>query len=104
MILDPSAPRVALMVVLCKDVSFSNFNEKHLNVHKYELLGGLHSFQAKSELLKENPDIHFFNKTLAEVYLELSDEQALQLAKVIMQTPTLYTGLHTENWYVCIID
>ena len=69
------------MVVLCKDVSTSNFNEKHLNVYKYEVLGGLHSFQAKSELLKEYPDNPFFNNALAEVYLELSDEQALRLAQ-----------------------
>ena len=44
------------MVILCKDGSFSNFNEKHLNVHKYEVLGGLHSFEAKSDLMKEYSD------------------------------------------------
>ena len=56
MTLDLSAPGVAPMVILCKDMSFSNFNEKHLNVHKYKVLGGLHSFELKSELMKEYPD------------------------------------------------
>ena len=37
----------------CAKMLSSNFNEKHLNVYKYEVLGGLHSFQAKAELLKE---------------------------------------------------
>ena len=81
MLMDPSAPGAAPMAVLCKDVSSSNFNEKHLNVYKYEVLGGLHSFQAKAELLKENPDNPFFGEALAEVYVELSDEQALRLAQ-----------------------
>jgi len=38
----------------------------------------MNSFQAKAELLKENPDNPFFGKALAEVYVELSDEQALR--------------------------
>jgi len=67
--------------IRCKDVSFSTFNEKHINVHKYEVLGGLHSFQAKYELMKEYPENPFFSEALAEVYIDLSDEQALRLAQ-----------------------
>ena len=81
MILDPSAPGATPMAVLCRDVSLSSFNEKHLNVYKYEVLGGLHSFRAKMELMKEFPTNPFYQEALAEVYLELSDEQALRLAQ-----------------------
>ena len=81
MLLDPSAPGATPMAILCKDVSFTSFNEKHLNVYKYEVLGGLHSFQAKLELTKEHPDNPFFKEALAEVYTSLSDEQALRLAQ-----------------------
>ena len=81
MVLDPSAPGATPMALLCKDVSFSNFNEKHLKVYRYEVLGGLHSFLAKSELVKDFPDNPFFQEVLAEVYLDLSDEQSLRLAQ-----------------------
>ena len=81
MILDPSAPGTTPMVVLCKDVSFANFYENHLNVYKYKALGGLHSFQAKSELRKEYPNNPFFEEVLVEVYVDLSDEQVLRLAQ-----------------------
>lgn len=70
MVLDPSAPEATPMAVLCKDVSFANFNGKRLNVYKYEVLGGFHSFQAKSELMKEHPDNPFFKEALAEVYID----------------------------------
>ena len=50
------------MAVLCKDVSFANFNERHLDVYKYEMLGGLHSFRVKLELTKEYPDNPFFKR------------------------------------------
>ena len=80
MILDPSAPGATPMAVLWKDVSDSNFNEKHLNVYKYEVLGGLHSYQAKMELADEHPDNPYLKVALAKVYLKLSDEQALRLA------------------------
>jgi len=81
MVADPSAPGATPLALLCKDISFSNFNEKYLNVYKYEVIGGLHSFHAKSELVKEYPDIPFFKVALAEVYVELSDEEALRLAQ-----------------------
>ena len=38
MLLDLSAPGATLMAILCKDASFTSFNEKHLNVYKYEVL------------------------------------------------------------------
>jgi len=47
MISDPSAPGATPMAVLCKDISLENFNSKHCNVYKYEVLGGLHSLLAK---------------------------------------------------------
>ena len=81
MVLNPSTPGAITMAILCKDVSFTSFNEKHLNVYKYEVLGGLHSFQAKLELTKEHPDNPFFKEALAKVYTNLSDEQALRLAQ-----------------------
>ena len=81
MVKDPSAPGATPLTLLCRDISFSNFNEKHLSLYKYEVIGGLHSFHAKSELVKEYPDIPFFKVALSEVYLELSDEEALRLAQ-----------------------
>ena len=88
------------MAVLSKDVSFSAFNEKHINVHKYEVLSGLHSFQAKDELMKEYPENPFFNEALAEVYIDLSDEQALRLACKL----SLYTQNHSQGFgtYICL--
>ena len=81
MILDPSAPGATPMAVLCKDVNIDLFNEKFLNVYKYEVLGGLHSLVAKNELLEEYPENPFFQQALAEIYVGLSDEQALRLAQ-----------------------
>ena len=69
------------MAVLCKDVSFSAFNEKHVNVYKYEVLGGMHSFRAKYDLMKDYPENPFFSEALAEAHIDLSDEQALRLAQ-----------------------
>jgi len=81
MLSDPSAPGATPLALLCKDVTSSNFNEKHLNVYKYEVVGGLHSFHAKSQLSKDYPDSPFYKVALAEVYVDLSDEQALRLAQ-----------------------
>ena len=88
-----------------------------MNVHKYKVLGGLHSFEAKSELMKEYPDNPFFSKALAEVYLELSDEQALRLAqrhsanshfihKITQDytkgNPVYKVGVNPVYWYVLL--
>ena len=44
------------------------------------MAGGLHGFTAKSELHTEVPDNPFFKSVEAEVYCQLTDEQALRLA------------------------
>lgn len=75
MVLDPSAPGATPMAVLCKDVrSIDQFNEKFLNVYKYEVLGGLHTLVAKNQLSEEYPENLFFQQALAEIYVGLSDE------------------------------
>lgn len=82
MLLDPSAPGATPMAILCKDITnIEQFNEKFVNVYKYEVLGGLHTLTAKNELTEEYPDNPFFQQTLAEVYTGLTDEQALRLAQ-----------------------
>ena len=81
MISDPSAPGATPMAVLCKDISLENFNSKHCNVYKYEVLGGLHSLLAKQQLTEAYPDNPFYKVTMAEVYVALSDEQCLRLAQ-----------------------
>jgi len=35
MVKDPSAPGTTPLAFLCKDISFFNFNKKHLSVYKY---------------------------------------------------------------------
>jgi len=75
MMMDPSAPGATPMAVLCKDISLENFNSKHCNVYKYEVVGGLHSLLAKRQLTEKHPDNPFYKVTMAEVYIALSDEQ-----------------------------
>ena len=79
MMSDPAAPGATPMAVLCKDID--DFNVKYKDVYKYEVLGGLHTLIAKSQLSQEYPDNTFFKKALAEVYVGLSDEQSLRLAQ-----------------------
>jgi hypothetical protein len=47
---------------------------------RYEVAGGLHGFTAKAELHAEVPTNPYFKSIEAEVYCELTDEQALRLA------------------------
>jgi len=82
-------------------VSDSNFNEKHLNVYKYEVLGGLHSYQAKMELADEHPDNPYLKVALAKVYLKLSDEQALRLAQ-LHNNNSHFVHKMTQRDLVCI--
>ena len=79
MIVDPSAPGATPMAVLCKGVD--DFNIKYKDVYKYEVLGGLHTMLAKAQLAEEFPDNLFFITATAEVYVGLSDEEALRLAQ-----------------------
>lgn len=82
MLQDPSGPGASPVAVLCKDVSkVEEFNAKFKSVYRYEVLGGLHSFLAKSELCQELPDNPFFKTVWCEVYVGLSDEQALRLSQ-----------------------
>ncbi len=76
---DPAAPGATPIVVLCKGVD--DFNPRHKDVYKYEVLGGLHTMLAKIQLAEEYPDNPYFTVAMAEVYLGLSDEEALRLAQ-----------------------
>ena len=70
------------MAVLCKDMEEpEGFNTKHKNVYTYEVLGGLHRLMAKTQLSMEHPDNPFFKVAIADVYVGLSDEEALRLAR-----------------------
>ena len=83
MMKDPSAPGATPMAVLCKDAdSLDTFNVKYKNVYNnYEVIGGLHTLMAKSQLKDEFPKNPFFKTALAEVYVSLSDEGCLRLAQ-----------------------
>lgn len=82
MIRDPSGPGAAPVAVLCKDVQkVEDFNVKYKSVYRYEVLGGLHTYLAKFELSQELPENPFFKTVCAEVYVGLSDEQALRLSQ-----------------------
>lgn len=112
MIKDPSAPGAAPMAVLCKDInSVDTFEMKHKNVYRYvhtnctlsvciifflfsyEVLGGLHTLLAKSQLVGEHADNPFFKTCLAEVYVGLSDEEALRLSQRHNQTSHFVHGV-----------
>lgn len=82
MITDPSAPGACPMAVLCisKD-NPSEFQEKYKDVYEYEVLGGLHSLLCKNQLAIEYPDNPYYKVALADVYVGLTDEQSLRLAR-----------------------
>ena len=79
MLNDPAAPGATPMAVLCKGVD--DFNPRYKDVYKYEVLGGLHTMLAKIQLTVEYPNNPYFTVATAEVYLGLSDEEALRLAQ-----------------------
>ena len=82
MLKDPTAPGACPMAVLCKDMSNpAEFNVKHKNVYQYEVLGGLHSLICKTQLSMEHPENPYFKVALADVYVGLTNEQALRLAR-----------------------
>ena len=91
MILDPWSHSTSSIVQGCFLINFPR------KAFKYEVLGGLH---AKMELMKEFPNNPFNKEALAEVNLELSDEQAFRL---IMLIHILYTESHTGTWYICSV-
>jgi len=82
MVKDPAGPGASPVVVLCKDVNQpEEFQEKYKIVYKYEVLGGLHTYLAKVQLSQKFPECSFYKYVNADVYVALSDEQALRLAQ-----------------------
>lgn len=101
MMKDPVAPGASPMAVLCREVSRpSQFQEKYKNVYRYEVLGGLHTYMAKLQLIQEIPDIPHFKDVNAEVYVGLSDEQALRLSQRHNQN-SHFTHAITHRDLVC---
>lgn len=97
MVLDPSAPGATPMALLCKDVStVEQFNDRFVNVYKYEVLGGLHTLKAKAQLSQKYPDNPFFQHTVAEVYVGLSDEQALRLSRHNVNSHFIHKITHRD--------
>lgn len=80
MLRDPAGPGAAPLALFCMDkTATGEFNPKHKTVYKYEVLGGLHTFLAKSQLAQEVPDdLYMFVN--ADVYVGLTDDEALRLA------------------------
>ena len=82
MVKDPAGPGASTIAVLCKDINKpEEFQEKYKIVYKYEVLGGLHTYLAKLQLTQEFPESSFYKYANADVYVGLSDEQALRLAQ-----------------------
>ena len=78
---DPSSPGVPPIAALCKDIQNpAQFSKRLKGVYKYEVLGGQHTSQARAELYQEQPENPLYATILAEVYVGLSDDEALRLA------------------------
>lgn len=78
---DPSGPGVPPIAVLCTNMQdVAQYKERYKNVYKYEVLGGQHTSMAKAELFREHPDNPLFGEVLAEIYVGLTDDEALRLA------------------------
>ena len=56
------------------------FSEHLKDVYKYEVLWGQHTSTARAELDAENPDNSLLTRVSAEVYIGLTDDEALRLA------------------------
>ena len=79
---DPSAPGSTPTAVLCKNVDVvTEFNIKHKNVYKYEVLGGggLHTLAAK------NPSIHSIHFTCAPWVNNFLKK--MRMCKVVLYKP-----------------
>ena len=77
---DPSGPGVPPVAVLCIVPENTQFSERLKDVYKYEVLGGQHTSTARAELHAEDPDNPLLARVLAEVYIGLTDDEALRLA------------------------
>ena len=66
------------LAVICKDVHNKDlFQERLMDVYRYEVHGGLHGIKARQELNEEG---YSFERVSCHVYAGLSDEEALWLA------------------------
>lgn len=73
MLRDPASPGAAPLALLCMDKAMvEDFNSKHKNVYKYEVLGGLYTFLAKSQLAQQVPDNDMYKIVNADVYVGLT--------------------------------
>lgn len=72
-----------------------------LYAYSYEVLGGLHTLMAKSQLISEIPDNPYFKNCLAEVYVGLSNEEALRLSQRHNQTSHFVHSV-THRDLVCL--
>ena len=78
---DPSAQGVPPVSVLCTYVNNQEeFSNKHKDTSWYEVLGGQHTALARREVYKKHPDDTLLQRILSEVYVGLSDDEALRLA------------------------
>ena len=78
---DLSAPGVPPIAALCTSVSsLGDFDTKRKDAYRYELLGEQHTALARREVAKKHPDNMQLQQVLAEVYVGLSDDEALRLA------------------------
>jgi len=78
---DPSAPGVPAVAVLCVSMkTIEDFDLKRKDAYKYELLGGQHTAMARKEISKKFPENMLLQHILAEVYIGLTDDEALRLA------------------------
>ena len=81
MISDPVGPGAVPLALLCLDKAVKeDFNSRHKAVYLYEVLGGLHTFLAKSQLSVELPDNEAFKRVHADVYVGLTDDEAMRPA------------------------
>ena len=80
---DPSSRGVPPIAVLCKD-SGVTIPEKHQDclkdVYDYEVLGGQHTTTAQLELHRKHPDNSLYTYILSEVYVGLTNDEALRFA------------------------
>ncbi len=89
---DPAALGACPMAVLCKDVDDpDNFVKRRKDVYTYEVLGGLHSLLAKSQLTMEQPDNPFSKQLLPMCMLGCLMSKLYVWLDVTMPTPTSST-------------
>ena len=56
------------------------FETRLKDVYKYEVLGGQHTSTARAHLHREHPEKPIFANILAEIYVGLTDDEALRLS------------------------